>query len=1036
MRTPIITVILLFATALTLFGAVTEPALSPDGKHLLFCYRGDIFLCRRPAQVPTRLTVHVATDDNPVWAHDNQTIYFLSLRSGSYDIYRTDTKGSRIERMTYTGNVRKIFCTDSAGRLYFAYNTPFHSPAIGVLEPGDKRIKHLFELHALYVKIGDMYTADGEDFYFSSGSMTTLRPAYKGSGAYGIYRYSRATGACVPVVAPEVNAFNPLIRGERLYYIAAVEGVYNVFSLDLAGKETQQLTEFTDRGMFSLTLAADTGDMVFERNFALYCLQPDGSVGSLSYDLPGDYAMGRLIHRRAYKEISELAVSPDDRYLALVVLGDVYLLDTKDTDSSRAQNITASTCREHSVQFSHDGTRLLYVTDADGNPDVCLYDVASGETKRITQTPVPEKNPCFSPDDKQLAYNRQDKQLVVYDLAKGEEKPFDLKMANHMNWARDNRHLAMSALVEPDFEELVILDTQTGRVIAATQSPGYDYATAWGAAGKYLYYIGRDIYLYFGGDDRLYQLALDRRETGLAKPEPVQMDKKDTDKKKDGTDEKQPVTITIREQGIKDRSRSIFSGNPIWAIAEGDNTLYVMARKEESRAFSERGHQGVSVYKLDLAKEEKTLIGELPRSDAFAYSKKYFYSSQGGGLFKLPFANLKKREPIAYETEVEISRPALFAQLLTEVYYTLKFEFYDPKMHNRDWSAIYEFYRAFIPDILRYGMLETLVERMLGELNASHMGYNANSISACRVDSFAMGFLGVDIDRDFAGPGLKIKAVLPNSPATFAAVNLRPGDVITAVNGETVAADQDMAFYLSNTQDKKISLTVRRLDGPEDTVWLKPASFWRMRELNYQDWVRQNRELVRQKSDEQIAYFHIQGMNKSSLVRFVKEYTTQSYGKKGIIIDVRYNGGGWTHEYLLMTLSFQTLGLNYNRWQGFRQTPIRSFAGKRVLLMNQYSASDAEIFPYGFKTFGLGTLIGVATPGYVIGTGGHQLMDGSYMRLPRSGWYGVDEKNMENMGVEPDITVPLTFNDMLQGRDPQLERAIEEILRAPAPAGR
>jgi tricorn protease len=347
-------------------------------------------------------------------------------------------------------------------------------------------------------------------------------------------------------------------------------------------------------------------------------------------------------------------------------------------------------------------------------------------------------------------------------------------------------------------------------------------------------------------------------------------------------------------------------------------------------------------------------------------------------------------------------------------------------MHGVDWKRLRDRYANRLEGVGTPQEFADLLSMMVGEVNASHSEINA----PFRVGSQTAS-LGLDFDTTFAGPGLKVSKVREKGPADKPSARITPGEYILSVDGTDVTRlTEDYATLLTDKAGKTVELLVNSKPTKEGarTVKVKPVASGELLNLDYEAEVKKNRERVERLSDGRLAYLHIRGMDQPSLRRFERELYSDSLDKEGLVLDVRGNGGGNTHDALLNILSRRVYAYQQPR-DGLRLTePKRAFQKPIVLLVNEKSASDAEMFPSGFRTLGLGKIVGVTTPGYVIGTYDGTLVNGVSFRLPTWAWYGVDGKNLENLGIVPDITVENTPEDTAAGKDRQLEVAVQTVL--------
>ncbi len=393
---------------------------------------------------------------------------------------------------------------------------------------------------------------------------------------------------------------------------------------------------------------------------------------------------------------------------------------------------------------------------------------------------------------------------------------------------------------------------------------------------------------------------------------------------------------------------------------------------------------------------------------------------------------------MSFRVNIDINYPEEREQVMEEAWRVLKDGFYDPNFHGRDWQALKDTYKPWAMQASTEADFGALANWMLGQLNASHMGIYAGDRAETQRER--TGLLGVEITP--VDNGVQVDRVIPGSPADRDASRIRVGEVITSVNGTELGPDQNFYALLVNLANEEVLLTVEGEAGPREVV-IRPTG--RLGRELYEEWVETQRTLTEAYSQGRLGYIHIQGMNWNSFERFERELTAAGLGKDGILIDVRFNGGGWTTDYLMAVLNVQQHAYTIPRGaagdlaqenQQFQENypygerlPLAAWTKPAAVLCNRNSYSNAEIFSHAFKTLERGPLVGEPTFGAVISTGGASLINGSYVRLPFRAWYvKATGENMEWGPAVPDILVENEPDAKAKGQDAQLEAAVEALL--------
>jgi tricorn protease len=388
------------------------------------------------------------------------------------------------------------------------------------------------------------------------------------------------------------------------------------------------------------------------------------------------------------------------------------------------------------------------------------------------------------------------------------------------------------------------------------------------------------------------------------------------------------------------------------------------------------------------------------------------------------------RRRITFNARVKIDHPAEWAEMFGDAWRTMKYRFYDPAMHGMDWDAAKAKYEPLVADVGDRQELLNIINEMIGELNASHTG--AAPPPGGRTGGAATGNLGLELEADAASGRYRVAHIYEGGPADKDWVKVSKGDYLIAVGGKPVKAGDNYWQILNDRLNRKVEVTFNNKPA-EEGAWrtrIETISTGAYSQLRYERWVKERRQKVDELSNGRIGYVHIQAMNPPSLRKFEKEIR-EFRNKEALIIDQRWNGGGNIEQELLAILVQREYQIWQPRGTEASGRPFAGYFGPKVVLQNWRSASNAEMFPAGFRALGLGKVIGTPTMGAVIGTGSYSLIDGSTVRTPGVGVYLADAKrtNMENYGVQPDIRVDNSPEDSLAGRDRQLETAVEELMR-------
>jgi len=513
--------------------------------------------------------------------------------------------------------------------------------------------------------------------------------------------------------------------------------------------------------------------------------------------------------------------------------------------------------------------------------------------------------------------------------------------------------------------------------------------------------------------------------------------KKDKEEKKDEKKKKEIKPIKIDVENIFERLVQVtsLSGNESnIEFAEDGETIYFTAKSP-----TKKGHDLFSIKWDGKDMKELTKDGESPDNITLSPDGKYLFYAQKGKLNRFNLAKTKK-ESLPFNAKMQINFPLEKEQKFEEGWRALRDGFYDPNYHGQNWENLKTKYKPWCLAASTDKDFQDMYNLMLGELNASHMGMRGIKPRE-DTQKEETGLLGIRVEPTL--DGIKVMHIIDDSPASKEKSKLQIKDLITSVNGKKVNSANNFYSFFVNKVNEKVLLEINR-DGKEKEVVIRPTGS--LRNQLYDEWVENNRKLVNTYSNGKLGYLHIRGMGWSSFERFEREFTATAYDKEGIVIDVRYNGGGWTTDYLMTVLNYKQHAYTIPRGaaknlliekENFRQyyplgerLPYSAWTKPSIALCNQNSYSNAEIFSHAFKNLGIGKLVGVPTFGAVISTGAKMLIDGSYVRMPFRGWFvKADNTNMDFVPAVPDIIVENAPNAKSTGNDAQLKRAVEELLK-------
>ncbi len=1037
------------------FKVLRHPAINNDGTTVAFSYQGDIWTVPVEGGRPFRLTVHEGYEGNPIWSPDGKSIAFSGNRYGNTDIFTIPAGGGKSTRLTYHSANDNISDWTYHKTIIFNSNRNFRQVE------WDEEIQAVNADGGTPYRLMDAFGFDatqspgGRFIAFVRGDCRVAREDYQGSANKDLWLYDLVNDNYIQLTTFKGQDYLPVWTSDKeLYFLSARSKVYNIFKLNLDKDgnpldEPVQITSFEKDGIRHFDVSPK-GKIVFERIMDIYAMDVNSkAIEKINIEGGTDNRFYTEEMKSYTSDVNDYAESPDGKYSLLEIHGEIFLTEN-DKEKSKTLNISQSSFRDQDPVWIDDKT-VLYLSDRDGNFDIYmtksgedkpLFKTLKHETLQITKTNDDESSLIISPDRKQIAFVRGDGTLIVADIddnkIKNETKLLDgWAKPEDVTWSPDSKWLAYS-LADLNFNaEIYIHAADNSREpVNVSMHPRGDHSPVWSRDGSKLGFLSTrnnqnyDVWYVWLTKEDWQKTKSDWEDMEEETPEDKE-EKKDDKEKEDKIVE--PVTIDF--ENIYKRAVQLTS-------QPGDERSVVFS--EDGKTIFYTGINPVNekydLYSIQWDKTENkalTSSGLNPRLITLSNDGKFLYMLQKGSLKKFDISK-SSAENIAFKAKLNIDYSKERKQVLGEVKRTLGRRFYDPEFHGQDWEELNKHYEARILNASTKHDFRDMVNRMLGQLNASHMGlYGSDRAETIDEDT---GRLGVEVSPE--NKGVRVVRVIPDTPADKKFSRLYKDDLIIAVNGVAVTDVINYYSLLTNTPGEKVLLTVRNKEKGNREVEIRPASSVRL-EL-YNEWVEDRRDLVEKYANGKLGYLHIQGMNWESFERFETEFAAAAQDKEGIVIDVRYNGGGWTTDYLMAVLNVKQHAYTIPRgatkslknhsqfaenYPFAERLPFFPWTKPSVALCNENSYSNAEIFSHAYKTLGIGTLVGKPTFGAVISTGGQGLMDGSFVRVPFRAWYTkATGKNQELVPAVPDVIVDNTPGYRVENHDTQLKKAVEILM--------
>ena len=1000
------------------------PDISPDGKLVAFSYLGDIWTVEAIGGVARPVTMHEAHDYFPVFSPDGRQIAFSSNRHGSYDVFVVPAVGGKPKRLTFdsAADIVQGWSPDGKGVVFASarsndYPGNMDIYTVPVDGGAEKKVGGFFEAKELY------YSPSGNKAAFVRGPGSWSRRGYRGSSNDDLY-LANADGTGVkrltnfdgqdlsPMWAPD---------GNKVYYVTengAAPKCANIVVQDLNGLDPagspRPLTSHTDDMVRRARISRNGEWIVYECGADLWVTGTKGGTPrKLAIEVHADDKSNTERSVTYTRDATEFALSPEERHAVLVVHGQLFL--TKLPDGGKATRLTDHPAADLNPVWAPDGQKVLFASDRSGTIDLYLLESDDPDhpaltkahkfkTTRLTTSPEEETNPQFSPKGDLISFVRGGQLWTMKADGSDQKVLIDGKKVIDYEWSPDGKWVAYSRMDGSFASEMYLAPVaDPKKAVNVSRYATYNADITWGA-GKVAFISQRR------GTYGVHVLSLQRPAAEGAKVDPNEIDFDDLHLRIE-----RPATVSVDGQaaisadGTQVAFNSSSNGTDLWVVSSDGKSLNRLTsgnQQPHNIRWSKKGMGGI--YFLNGQ-------GEL-RSTRTSF----------GGFG--PGGPLGEPSKVPFACKLSVKRDEEFVEMFAQCWRALNEQFYDKQFHGADWKAVRAKYAPLVAHCACREDLYSLVSLMLGELNASHLGISGKLPTADEQTAD----LGLLFDEAYPGPGLKIAEVLKRGPADKRGLNVKAGDVVTHIDRVELTPSVNVSRLLNNKAGEGVQLVVKPDPKGTETRKLEVVAAARdkMAPLMYDRWVAKNAEQVTKLSGGKLGYIHIPGMDEAGLETFVRSLYSDNFDKEGIVLDVRFNGGGFTHDQVLNYLA----GKEHTRFVqrdggegGVMRNYDRKWSKPLTLLINNRSYSDAEIFPHAFRTVGLGKVVGQSTGGLVIGTGGTRLIDGSQFRLPRIGVYRNGSVNMDKEGVIPDVAVDITAEDWAKGFDSQIAKAVEVL---------
>lgn len=1047
--------------------------ISPDGKEILFCYKGDIYKVSAKGGEAVQLTTQESYESSPVWSPDGKQIAFATDRFGNTDVFVMPANGGSARRLT-TNSASEIPSAFTPDGKYVVFSASIQDPASSALFP-TSAMTELYKVPAEGGKTEQIlgtpaemvcFNAAGDKFLYQDrkGFEDEWRKHHTSSITRDVWMYDMASGKHTNLTKRAGEDRNPVLSsdGKEVFFLSERnKGSFNVYSFPLDNPEqVKPLTSFSTHPVRFLSLGGD-GTLCYTYNGEIYTQKQGGKPSKVNVSLTRDdqEIPVTLSYTRG---ASEAVASPDGKQVAFIVRGEVFVTSV---EYGTTKQITHTPEAEEGLSFGADNRTLVYASERDGNWQLYKAEIERKEDLNFPNATLikeevllPSKTvermyPKFSPDGKEVAFIEDRIRLKVLNLETNKVRQitdgstwYELSGGFNYAWSPDGKWFTLEfignkhdpytdiALVSADGKGELVNLTNSGytssspkwtmdgnAILFTTERYGMRNHASWGSLDDVMMvFVNQDAYDKFRMSKEDYELQKElekEQEKAADKKDGKKEDKKEDKDKKEEADKVKDIVVEL--EGIQDRIVRLTPNSSSIASA-------ILSKDGESLYYLSAFERGFDMWKMDLRKRETKLLHKMGSGWADMEMDK-----EGKNLFVLGSGSMQKMDlggeklkPISYRAEMKMDLAAERAYMYDNMCREEQKRFYEVNMHGVDWKAMTANYRRFLPHINnKYDYAEMLSE-LLGELNVSHTGgrYRPGVKEAT-------ASLGLLYDWSYTGKGMKVDEVVEKGPFDRKTTRVKPGVVIEKIDGQPV--DADFSALLNGKAGKKILVSFYDAQSKErwDEV-VKPISGGTLSSLLYERWVKQRAADVDKWSNGRLGYVHIESMDDGSFRTVYSDILGKYNNREGIVIDTRFNGGGRLHEDIEVLFSGQKYLTQVIRGREACDMPSRRWNKPSIMLQCEANYSNAHGTPWVYKHRQIGKLVGAPVPGTMTSVNWVRMQDPDLIYgIPVIGYRLPDGSYLENKELEPDVYVLNAPETVVKGEDTQLKAAVDELLK-------
>lgn len=1027
-----------------------QPTISKT--DVVFVYANDLWIASRNGGDAKRLTSNEGAETFPHFSLDEKYIAFSAQYGGNTDVYVIPVEGGSPKRLTFHPGADIVQGWTPDNKVLFRSGRLAHPTKMNKLFTIGMDDSFPEEVDIPRAAFGDI-SPDGKKIAYTP--ITFWDPEwrnYRGGQAMPVWIVDLQSKALIrtPQLTKERH-LDPVWFGSEVFYLSERDYASNIWAFDPATKKERQLTKHSQFDTKSLDACADA--IVYENGGYLHVLNPStGTAKQLEIHVKGDmnFARPRWENVTA-NNLSNPQISPTGKRAVFEHRGEIFTVPKKEGSWRNLTN--SSSAADRAPVWSPKGDQIAWFSDESGEYQLVVSDQKGLKKKKTYPLPNPTFyfQPVWASDGKHIAFTDTDYTIWVINLENGQANAIDTDRYAHPNrtfnpiWSPDGKWIAYSKQLDSHFKAIFTYHIDSKEKIQLTDGMADAISPVWDKSGKYLYFLASTTYgLATGWLDmssydpsisrQLYTLILSNEEASPLLPksdeEEVKADDKEDEEKKE--DKEEEVKVRIDKENLQHRIVAV--------NIPAKNYLALYAAPEGSVFFAEAipNQPGMTLHKYDFEEQKADIFLSGINQAVISHDRSsILYQSNGSWSISSTASKPEAgKDQLSMNLRVKIDPQAEYQQMFKEGWRIQRDFLYVDNIHGAPWDKLYEWYQPWIKHVRHRSDLNYVIDILSGEVSVGHSYVFGGDMPD--IDFVNIGLLGADfaiengryrIKKIYTGeswnPSIK-------APLSVPGIHAKEGDYIIAVNGAPLTSQDNIYHFFEETVGRNTSLRLSaNADGSnaKDIIVQPVSSEYSLRSFN---WIEGNRKKVDELSNGQLAYVYVPNTGGGGFTYFNRYYFAQQ-DKKGVVIDERNNGGGSAADYMIDIMSRKLFGY-FNSKAGDNRpwtTPIAGIWGPKVMIINERAGSGGDLLPYMFKEMELGPLVGTRTWGGLVGTWDTpRFIDGGGMIAPRGGFFDKDGNwAVEGEGIAPDIEVIQDPKLVLQGKDPQLEKAVEEALR-------